>query len=182
MTVASSAVAIFAVAALVFVTMWVAWRRRQRAGAQLLSSAAAPTGEVLASFTRVTYVSTNPVGEPLVRVALPGLVYKGIAELTIHRDGVTVQVTGEPAVHIPAAGVIGSSVARVRVGKAVERDGLALLVWRTADTELESSFRFTTTESQHEFLAAIQELDAEPLHPTVPHGSATDTETLQEDA
>ena len=71
-----------AVAALALAGMWWGWRRRARRDAGVLGAAAAPVGEVLGRFTEVQYVSTTPAGEPLVRVAAPGLRYRGPAELT----------------------------------------------------------------------------------------------------
>jgi len=40
-------------------------------------------GELIAEFSRVLYVSTTPVGEPLSRVAAPGLRYRGQAEIAV---------------------------------------------------------------------------------------------------
>ena len=103
-------------------------------------------------------MSTTPVGSPFERVAIPGLRYKGFAEVTVRRDGVSIAVTGEPAVNL-------------------ERDGLSLLQWRAHEapehTEgsearvLESSFRFTTSPEQQAFADAIAHiLQTEQSHTT----------------
>ncbi len=151
-----------AVAALALAGMWWGWRRRARRDAGVLGAAAAPVGEVLGRFTEVQYVSTTPAGEPLVRVAAPGLRYRGPAELTVRSDGVTVEVAGERAVHLGAAQIDGSGCAGRRAGKAVEADGLALLRWHTASAdvtrELESSFRFRAEDDQRRFAATIDSL------------------------
>lgn len=133
-------------------------------------------GDVIAHFPRAGYVSTTPEGEPLVRVALPGLRYRGNAELTVRSDGVTIVVTGESPVHIGRSQLRGSTTARARVGKAVERDGLAVLQWKNSGRALESSFRFALPAEQHSFVAAIDTVA--PGTATAETG-ATDTETCR---
>lgn len=152
----------------VFLAMWLGWRARARRDALTLGSAPELRGDVIASFDRLQYVSTTPVGEPLTRVAAPGLRYRGRASVTVRHDGVTVQVIGEQPVHLPATRIIGATAAARRVGKAVEEGGLALLVWREAtgsadpqkseSRELESSFRFDDREQQQLFSESITQI------------------------
>ena len=157
--------------------MWIAWRARSRRDSGVQGFGSAPTGEVVAVFPRASYVSTTPVGSPFERVAIPGLRYKGFAEVTVRRDGVSIAVTGEPAVNLSAAQLSGTSTAGGRIGKIVERDGLSLLQWRAHEapehTEgsearvLESSFRFTTPPEQQAFADAIAHiLQTEQSHTT----------------
>lgn len=149
---------IVAIVVVVFLAMWLAWRARARRDATVLGAVSAPTGAVLEQFDRVFYVSTTPDGEPLVRVAAPGLRYRGRAQLTIREDGVTIEVDGETPVHLDRAMLRGSSAAGRRVGKAVESGGLGLLLWSTEDRQLESSFRFENAAEQQRFATAIDRL------------------------
>lgn len=162
--------------------MWIAWRARSRRDAAVAGSGSALTGDIIAVFPRASYVSTTPIGSPFERVAIPGLRYKGFAEVTVRRDGVSIAVPGEPAVHLSAAQVSGTSTAGGRIGKIVERDGLSLLQWRSnlddteqpdggASRDLESSFRFTNPTEQRAFADAIATI----LQTEEPH-------TTQEDA
>lgn len=152
-----------AIAVIVLALMWWAWRgRAQRDTTALAAATARPAlvGEVVAEFPRASYVSTTPVGAPLERVSVPGLRYKGYADVVLRRDGVSIAVTGEKPVLIPADHVLGSGTAGSRIGKTVERDGLSLLRWRAdASTgearELESSFRLTDPREQLRFADAI---------------------------
>ena len=164
--------------------MWFAWRARARRDAALLDEAPVLAGELIASFSGAGYVSTTLADAPLERIALPGLRYKGDADVEVHRDGVVISVTGEHPVGIAAARIIGSGTTNARIGKAVERDGLSLLRWRTGASastpgaearDVESSFRFNDPAEQLRFATAVAEL-AEPHDPTTPH------HTTQEDA
>ncbi|MBN9613728.1 MAG: hypothetical protein J0H64_09800 [Actinobacteria bacterium] len=155
-----------AIVAIAFIAMWIAWRARARRDSGVLGSAAL-SGEVLARFDHLQYVSTTPVGDPMGRVAAPGLRYRGPAELTVRRDGVTIDVAGEPPLHLNRAQIDGTAAAGRRAGKAVEAEGLALLRWHsTASTpggepdprELESSFRFSAKDEQLRFAQTIDGL------------------------
>lgn len=167
-----------AVVIIVLLAMWRGWRARS-ARDEWHGASAAPSGEIIARFERGTaelrgpqYVSTTPAGDPLDRVAIPGLRYRGRSEVTVRQDGVTIEVDGEDPVHLSAAQIVGASSAGRRVGKAVEDGGLGLLVWRLetplddgAARTLESSFRFSTREEQARFRAAISELVQQTEHP-----------------
>lgn len=144
-----------AIAIIAFLAMWWGWRGRARRDATVRGSATPPSGDVIAVFPRVSYVSTTPAGEPFSRVAAPGLRYRGPAAVTVRRDGVTIEVRGEAPVHLSRSMLRGSGSASARVGKAVERGGLALVCWHFAGRDLESSFRLDSPADQERFRAAI---------------------------
>lgn len=173
--------AIFAISivAIAFTAMWLGWRARSRRDSGVLTSTVAPVGQLLAEFSRVLYVSTTPLGEPLTRVAAPGLRYRGQAEIVVREDGVTVEVIGEDPVHFSATQLQGSGTAARRVGKAVEHDGLALMRWvpQPGGQELESSFRFESKTEQQRFTEALDRFTPHPAD-----DSAAQTSTSQEDA
>lgn len=168
--------------------MWLAWRARAKRDEALLTVSPPLTGALLSHFPRVSYVSTTPTGRPFERLALPGLRYKGYAELAVHSDGVSIAVTGETPVRIPADQILGTATASGRIGKAVERDGLLLLRWSpesmTATTgeaggteidSFESSFRFADPGDQRRFADAIAGLAGATM-------TAHPFDTTQEDA
>lgn len=143
------------IAAGIFTFMALAWRARKRRDAGLALPEIELGGDVLAEFTHVGYVSTTPMGAPLERVAIPGLTFKGWADVTVRRDGVEIAVQGERPVDIPVAQLRGVGAASGRIGKAVERDGLALLQWQSESAgrrELESSFRFSSPAEHRRFV------------------------------
>lgn len=165
--------------------MALAWRARNRRDAGLALPDHGLAGDVVQKFEHVGYVSTTPAGAPLERLAIPGLRYKGWADVTVRRDGVEIAVTGERPVHLAAASVRGTDSAGGRIGKVVERDGLALLGWEGIDGRpVESSFRFSTVGDQRRFAAAVGEIApgtaTENFSP--PIASSKTTHTSQEDA
>lgn len=147
---------------LVLVLMWLGWRARAKRDAGLSTSLETLSGPVIAVFDRVSYVSTTIAGEPLTRAAIPGLRYKGFAELTVREDGTTIHIDGEDPVHIGLAQLRGTGTAGVRVGKAVEPGGLALLLWdagAVGDSHpVETSLRFSAGTQQRAFEAAVADI------------------------
>ena len=163
-----------AFAALLFLLMWTAWRRRTRRDAQVETSAAPFAGPPTTSFPRVFYVATTPAGAPLERVAAPGLAFRGYGELDLFTDGLEFRLPGEHPVRIPGAQILGSGTAQTRIDKVVEADGLALVRWQADDRELESSFRFPDPAGQRAFADAV-----EAIARATPYSSLSD-DTTQE--
>lgn len=183
-----------ALIALILLVMLRAWNARKRRDAGIPAPATVLSGEILDAFPLVAYVSTTPAGAPFDRVVIPGLGFKGWAEVAVRRDGVSIAVTGERPVSIAAARLTGVGTANARVGKAVESDGLSLLRWRAADDttaddttaeprELESGFRFSDAAEQQRFADAVAQIV--PIPGPDGAGSAqtqTPPHTTQEDA
>ncbi|MGO3146564.1 MAG: PH-like domain-containing protein [Leucobacter sp.] len=170
------------IAAAIFSFMLIAWRARKRRDANVRPREGELSGSPIAEFTHVSYVSTTPVGEPFVRVAVPGLSFKGWADVSVREDGVSIEVTGEPRINIEHSQIRGTDTARGRIGKIVERDGLSLLQWeidhnRLDHRSLESSFRFDSPAEQRRFSDAISQ-----LAPHTDSNFTPATETTQEDA
>lgn len=186
------------IAAAILALMWFGWRGRAKHNSGIVLAARALVGSVITEFTGVQYVSTTPLGSALDRVSIPGLRFKGLADVAVRSDGVTITVTGEATVTIPASDLIGTSRSNGRVGKAVEAGGLSVLEWRSADgRELESGFRFADPKQQNAFDAAIAgltgpasaEQSTQPNTQTTAAADSADandsphlTDTTQEDA
>ncbi len=147
-----------ALVAVIFAAMWFAWRGRARRDASVATGTRIPQGALIARFPHVFYISTSPVGEPLTRVAAPALRYRSYGEVEVREDGVVLQLRGEDTVYFDAEQLRGSGLAARRPGKAVERDGLALMRWNSGDRELESAFRLDDAGEQQEFLTAIDRI------------------------
>lgn len=183
MTRTAFALVMIAIAAVVLLAMWLGWRGRARRHRAFAENGDALVGAVIAAFPRVSYVSTTRIGAPLDRLSIPGLQFKGFADLTLRADGATIAVTGEPEVHLPVERLLGSDVASRRVGKAVERDGLSVLQWRAADgSEVESSFRFSQPAEHRRFADAVAQIIPAGAAPAPGSQTHSTSHTTQEDA
>lgn len=160
---------ILAVVVIVLALAVAGWRRRvQRdrasgGGYTTPGTLSAPTAEA-----DVLYVATTKAGQHLERLALPGLAYRGNGTVIVRPEGVSLAVTGEQGVFIPAAVVSGVGTAGVAIDRAVERDGLLRLGWTTSGgTAADSYFRVVDPAGRAQLIAAIQTI--------VPGASAPDT-------
>lgn len=151
-----STLIIIAIVVIIFVVMWRAWRKRT-----MRDTAVLPVTEVtttpLVSLSRVFYVATTVEGEPLERIAIPGLKYRGYCDVDVHSEGLVVTVAGESPVVIPAKQVTEVTTGQMRIDKVVERGGLLIVKWQDGERTLETSFRPRDPAEQLQLEQAIQE-------------------------
>lgn len=152
--------AILAVVVIVLALAIVGWRRRVKrdtasgGGYSTPGTLSVPTAEA-----EVLYVATTRAGQHLERLALPGLAFRGAATVTVRPEGVTLAVTGEPDVFVPAAVVSEVGVASVAIDRAVERDGLLRLGWTTSGgVAADSYFRVVDPAGRAQLAAAIHDI------------------------
>ncbi|SEA77382.1 PH-like domain-containing protein [Leifsonia sp. 21MFCrub1.1] len=151
---------ILAVVVIVIALAVVGWRRRvQRdtasgGGYSIPGTLSAPTASIEA-----LYVATTRAGQPLERLALPGLAFRGTATVTVRPEGVELAVTGEQPVFVPAAVVTGVGAASVAIDRVVEKDGLLRLGWTTSGgTAADSYVRVVDPAGRAQLAAAIEDL------------------------
>jgi len=121
---------IVAVVIVVFGAMWWGWRRRARRDAALRPTQTIPRqlGTVHLD-TDLFYVATTEHAQPLERLAIRGLSFRGRAHVTVADSGIAIGVSGEPDVFIPADVIDSVATANVTIDRVVEPDGLVRLSW-----------------------------------------------------
>ena len=138
------------------ITALITWRRRMAVQALLLE---VPVG-IESSFaaTNCFYVATTFSERPLERVIAHGLAHRGHARLAVTGSGVEVSRVGEFGFLIPAADLIEVSLGSAVIDRAVEKEGLVVIKWRLGAVELQSHFRFVSSELRAEALEALRPL------------------------
>ncbi|MDQ0892479.1 PH-like domain-containing protein [Agromyces ramosus] len=127
-----AAAAVLAVVALLMLRSW----RRRSARDETLSSYPVPAtlgAPVLE--TEVLYVATTPAAEPLERLALPGLAFRGSARIEVLAEGVILRIAGESTTFIPADRLLGAGFASYAIDRGVEPEGLIALTWIPLERE-----------------------------------------------
>lgn len=143
--------------------MWRSWKRRSVRDANILDRTEPLTGDTLAQFPRVFYVATTPSEDPLERLSLPGLAFRGWAAVQVRTDGVEITVAGERGAAIPLSAITGVSTAQLTIDKVVEQDGMTALEWNSDRGQISSMLRFDSPQSQHDFAQSVHKmLDARP--------------------
>jgi hypothetical protein len=95
-----------------------------------------------------SYVTTTFAERALDRISAHGLGFSGKALVLVNEDGVQVSRKGEKSFLINKASLVGLSRSSAVIDKAVEKDGLLSLRWRLGDSEVESHFRFASSEER----------------------------------
>lgn len=130
-----------AVALLAGLGMVLSWRARRRRGAAIGTPLPAPVdaGAPLAA-AEVLYVATTIAGQPLQRVAVPGLGFRARGSALVHPIGIVLDLDGGAPVLLPAEGLeVGR--ATWAIDRVVEPEGLLLLAWTLGATRVETALR-----------------------------------------
>ncbi len=105
------------------------WRRRTTRDAALAAyELPGRLGDAVLE-AEVLYVATTPVAEPLERLAVQGLAFRGAAHLEVRPEGVVLRIAGEAANFLPAERIVAAGQASYAVDRGVEPEGLVALTW-----------------------------------------------------
>lgn len=145
------------VVAIVFFVMWNAWRKRSAAAASIDLGEVLPVeAQLLFSLERIFYVATTRTPTPLERVSIPGLRYRGFAQLRAFDSGVQVHVRGERSLFIPRERIVGVQQQQLVIDKVTERDGLMALIWTHEDDSYSSVFRLASAAERTQLAELAQ--------------------------
>jgi hypothetical protein len=148
------------------------WKRRAKRD-ESISAYPLPSvhGEPLLE-TEVLYVATTPIGQPLERLAVQGLAFRGAAHLEVLREGVVLRIAGEAANFLPADRISAAGAASYAIDRGVEPEGLAVISWivRVDDPErvapfVDSYLRARYPGDTARIIAAVNDIAAARLAP-----------------
>jgi hypothetical protein len=94
------------------------------------------------------YVSTVFAQKALTKVWAHGLGSRGKVFVGVDPRGISLSRLGEVGFFIPTGQLIGMTRASATIDKAVERDGLLVLIWRLGDDELATHLRIVDREKR----------------------------------
>ncbi|MWV57910.1 PH-like domain-containing protein [Rathayibacter sp. VKM Ac-2754] len=168
-----------AVLVLVFAGMALSWRARRRRSADLAPEAvpAASLGAEVEA-VELPYVATTRFEQPLERVVLPGLGFRGRSMLRLHERGVVIAPVGERETVIPAALLRGAGEGSYVIDRAVEEGGLLVVSWSPrGDETVDSYLRVAEPLLRAHLVAEIRRLaGTETPRSPVADGDSTPTQ------
>lgn len=131
------------------------WLLRKRRQSDVAAPAPTPTrfGPPVAQQAG-QYVATTTAGDPLDRIAVHGLGFRGPVTVFVTLDGILLRLS-ERDVWIPRGDLVGASRATWTIDRVVERDGLSTVQWRLGDRTVETALRMSDPRA---FEVALNEL------------------------
>lgn len=150
----------FLVIALAVWGMSRSWRRRSHRDSGIVLPEALPAAAQLWA-GRLQYVASTRAEQPLERVAVPGLRFRGWAQVEVTEAGLIIQVDGERPVALTRETLLGAHTASWAIDRGMGRDGLITVTWQSHSAE---SVHVTTTlrsaDDAPALLAALQQISS----------------------
>ncbi|ROQ41035.1 hypothetical protein EDF46_0402 [Frondihabitans sp. PhB188] len=143
-----------------FLLMRAGWKGRGRRQAGITAPTLAPqfllSESALQAATAVSdlfYVATTKAADRLDRIVVGGLGFRGRAIVSVHSQGVVLDIAGSEALLIAAADLRDVGRSTWTIDRVVETDGLIRLGWRLGDLDVDTYLR---SDEPDELLAAIR--------------------------
>ncbi|MCU1414095.1 MAG: hypothetical protein JWN80_1435 [Microbacteriaceae bacterium] len=142
--------------------MFLGWRARRRRQSALPAPLPVPAEIGAALFSVETlYAATTIAGEPLNRVAVRGLGFRGRATVTVVPSGVILGIAGTPEIYIPSTDIRSVERATWTIDRVVEAGGLVCIAWTLGAggaeaRDIDSYFRVTESTDPVPLIRAIQ--------------------------
>ena len=147
-----------AVAALVLVAMFTAWRRRLRRDSGLAAPLGVPEHAEVLDRHEVLYVSTTKHDQPLERLAIRPLGYRARGEAAVTDRGLALCLDGAPTVFLASARLASVDRATVTIDRVVEPGGLVRVAWNADDDTIVDSYLRVTDGDPQNFISELQRL------------------------
>lgn len=167
---AGIATVIAAVVLLVFIGMLLSWRARRRRSADLIGEPVpVETIGALVEAVELPYVATTRFEQPLDRVVLPGLGFRGRSTFRLHERGIVIAPVGERETVIPSALLRGAGEGSYVIDRVVEEGGLLVVSWSPrGDETVDSYLRVAEPAQRSHLVAEVRRLAGLPTSPSTP--------------
>jgi hypothetical protein len=149
--------------------MFRGWRILKRRSADLAVPKTDPAARGTEGITLSgLYVATTRQGEPLARVAIPGLAFRGRVHVTVYGAGVLLNVTGEPDVFVTAENIRSVGTSTWTIDRVVETGGMVRLDWNIHSSKgpeplaVESYLRLASPQDSARLIEAVTALIKTP--------------------
>ena len=147
-----------AVAALVLLAMFSAWRRRLRRDSGLAAPLGVPEHAEVLDRHEVLYVSTTKHDQPLERLTLSPLAYRARGEVAVTDRGLALCLDGAPTVFLASSRLESVGRATVTIDRVVEPGGLVRVAWSADDDTIVDSYLRLTDGDPQNFISELQRL------------------------
>lgn len=155
----TSTTIVIAVIVLALLGMYLGWRARQKRQSALPAITAVPADAGAVRYSAETfYAATTIAGEPLNRVAVHGLGFRGRSTVTVTDLGVILGIAGVPEAFIPVSALRRVERATWTIDRVVENGGLVLIAWTLGETDVDSYLRVAESADPGPLIDAISSI------------------------
>lgn len=159
-----AALLLAALFAVVLGLLWLGWRAKRRAQAEVpaplpLDEAAFGAPEM--AWDDVHYVATTPFDAPLERIIVHGLAFRGRCRLELGAPGLAVRLAGREPFLIPRSSIAAIERGTATIDRVVEPGGLSVVRWSLAEHTgarrlVDTSFRIVDPAARADFHARLE--------------------------
>lgn len=156
-------IGLLALCALAAYGLYVGWKHRaaRQSGLAALPVAPAVLGPDLTEPVTGLYVSTTTAGNWQDRVVAHGLGRRAAGAARLSDEGVCIERDGEDDIFVPVGDLVEVLTAPGIAGKVMgQANGVLIIRWALAGTQLDSGFRADDVDAQTEFIQAATDLIA----------------------
>ncbi len=161
------AITVIALLVLLLALMVLGWRARRRRQRALPEPPRPPAGLGAPTFeVDVLYVATTTAGQPLDRLTVAPLGFRGRAAARVHDTGLVLAIDGEREVLVPADRITGSGLATYAIDRVVEEGGLVAVSWildEAAGTSVDTYLRVIDPREKTALVDALHHI-TRPAH------------------
>jgi hypothetical protein len=154
------AILVTALIAFLVVVAFRAWSSRANSQEARFSAPAEwlehPSGS--RQWTRVQYVATSVLNDPLNRITAHGMGPRGYAKVTASTDGVLIERNGETPIGIRADQISGVSRTTAAIDRTVETDGLIQIDWAQDGFGLSTFLRATKNDDRAQLFELLNQI------------------------
>lgn len=104
------------------------------------------------------YLASTEAKDWLARIVVHGLGSPSRAEFGVGKLGIRIIFNKTREIFIPKSSIIEIRADRAIAGRAFEKDGIAVVVWKLGEAEIATGFRADTSEAHVEFLKTAKQL------------------------
>ncbi|MFM1786611.1 MAG: hypothetical protein RL228_561 [Actinomycetota bacterium] len=129
-----------------------AWKAKEFQQQEIPVPSSVPADFVATESFEGRFLGTSFANDWLKRVVVHGLGTPSRAVISVSEKGIAINLNQVREIFIPQSDIIEVRADRAIAGRAFEKDGIAVIVWKLGNIDIASGFRADTTQDHARFL------------------------------
>ena len=128
------------------------WQKKIKQQNEIPRPSSVPADFVADESFEGRYLASTHANDWLSRIVVHGLGAPSRVVLSVAKIGIRISFNSGKEIFIPMNSISQIHADRAMAGRAFEKDGIAVIVWRLGEIEIASGFRADTSEAHTRFL------------------------------